>query len=251
MIGIRRPTHSKPGHVTRVRPRLAVRLDPVVHDLEARAVEALDLLEVACEPARDGDVRVRETGNRAIAECEAAVLPELVEAVLRRNADRDAGQRTGELAVNVGVHEVRVQDPGSRACEITRNAEEGDRVDVGGERDRVERDAAGAQLAREVPRARLVLVQHQEAHVPAALLQLREEGEQMRLRARDACDLLQMDDLHAAARMPSAHVSTEWLRATRSRSVLPISARSSAVSPANQRSRSARLSGDSRSKKSG
>src|SRR5207247_7320384 len=92
-----------------------------------------------------------------------------------------------------------------------------------------------------------------EAHVPPALLQFRQQGEEVRLRARDARDLLQVQDGHvaAAARIPSAHVSTDWLRATRSRSVRPISARSSGLKAANQRSRSARLSGESRSKKSG
>ena len=70
------------------------------------------------------------------------------------------------------------------------------------------------QLAREVPGARLVLVQHQEADVPAPLLQSRQQREQMRLGARDPGHLLQVEDgsnlTHcAAARIPSAHVSTE------------------------------------------
>ena len=53
-----------------------------------------------------------------------------------------------------------------------------------------------------------------------------EELQEMRLRAGDAGDLLQVEHravaVHdAAARIPSAHVSTEWLRATRSRSTCP------------------------------
>ncbi len=235
-----------------VRPRLAVRLDPVVDDLEAGAVEALHFLEVASEPARDRDMCVSQARDRAVAERKPTVLAELVEAVLRRHANRHARQRAGELPVDIRVHEMRVQDPWAEASEVAGDADEGHRIHVGGERDRVERDPARLQLTREVPGPGLVLVQHQEAHVPTALLQLRQQRQQMRLRAGDAGDLLQVEDVHvAAARMPSAQVSTECLRATRSRKVRPISARSAALSAANQRSRSARLSGDSRSKKSG
>ena len=223
-------------------------------DLEAPAVEALDLLEITRKPAGNRDVRVREACDRAVAEREAAVLAELVEAVLRRDTHRNARQRAGELAVDVGMHEVRVQDPRARARQVAGDAKERDRIDVGRERDSVERDATRAQLAREVPRAGLVLVQHQEANVPAASLQLRQQREQVCLRARDPGHLLQVQDGHdddAAARIPSAQVSTEWLRATRSRSVRPISERSAPSRAASQRSRPARLDGDPRSKKSG
>src|SRR5205814_4949686 len=107
---------QQPRHATRIRTRLAVRLDAVVDDLEARAVEPLDLLEIAGEAPRDRDVGVGEARDRAVAEREAAVLAELVEAVLRRDADRHTRERTGQLAVDVGVDEVRVEDrrPGAR-----------------------------------------------------------------------------------------------------------------------------------------
>ena len=72
LIGISRPTQSSRGASPLVTARLAVGLDAVVDDLEARAVEALDLLEVAREPARDRDVHVREARDRAVAERKAA-----------------------------------------------------------------------------------------------------------------------------------------------------------------------------------
>src|SRR5439155_25370092 len=130
---------------------------------------------------------------------------------------------------------------------------ERNRIDIRRKRDRIQWDAAGRQLAREVPRTRLVLVQHQETDVPTALLQPGQKREQVRLRPGDTGDLLQMKNTHAAAalRIPSAHVSTEWCRATRSRRALPISPRSASPDDANQRKRSARLSGDSRSNRSG
>jgi hypothetical protein len=242
--------------IAAIRLRRAVGVDAVVDDLEARAVETLDLLEVAGETTRDGNVRVRKARNRAVAQGETAVLAELVEAVLRRDAHRDTGERPGQLPVDVGVHEMGVQDARTASCEVPGEPQERDRIHVRGKRDRIERNAARRQLAGEIPRTRLVLVQHQETHVPPALLQPWQQREQVSLRARDARDLLQMQDgsvaVHeAAARIPSAHVSTEWRCATRSRSVRPISARSAALSPANQRSRSARLSGDSRSNESG
>ena len=214
LIGINRPTQSSTGTSSAIRPRRTVRLDAVVHDLEARTVEALDLFEVAREAARDRDVRVGERRDRAVSEREARVLAELVEAVLRRHAQRHARQRSGELPVDVRVHEMRVEDLRPPACEIPGEPQERERVDVGREGNRVERDAAARQLAREVPGTRLVLVQHQEPDVPAPLLQSRQQREQMRLRARDPGHLLQVQDgsvltHRAAARIPSAHVSTE------------------------------------------
>src|SRR5207253_6581297 len=65
-----------------VRLRLAVGVDPVVDDLEALVVEPLDVLEIAREPARDGDVHVREARECAVGETEVRRLAELVEAVL-------------------------------------------------------------------------------------------------------------------------------------------------------------------------
>src|SRR5205814_7858314 len=104
---------------------------PVMDDLEAPAVEALDLLQVAREPARDCDVRVRQARDRAIAEREAAVLAELVEAVLRRHAYGDARQRPGQLAVDVRMDEMRVQDAWTRAREVAGDPEGRDRIHVG------------------------------------------------------------------------------------------------------------------------
>jgi hypothetical protein len=115
-----------------------------VDDLEARAVEALDLFQVTREPARDGDVRVREAGDRAVAERKAAVLTELVEAVLRRHAHRHSRQRASQLPVHIGVHQVRVQDVRTRAREISGDAEKRDRVDVCSQRDGIQGNAAGA-----------------------------------------------------------------------------------------------------------
>ena len=62
------------------------------------------------------------------------------------------------------------------------------------ERDRVERHAARLERAREVPGARLVLVQHQHPDVPAALAQPRQQREQVRLGAGDAGDLLEVEN---------------------------------------------------------
>ncbi len=92
---------------------------------------------------------------------------------------------------------------------------ERDRIDVRSQADVVERDAARAQFLRELPGARLVLVEHEEAHVPAARTQVGEELEEVRLGARDAGDLLRVEDdavgqgRPAASAMPRAHVCTE------------------------------------------
>ena len=111
----------------RVGRRCAGRRDPVVDDLEGLLVEALGLGEVVREALRDRDVDVRERADRAVGEAEPAPLAELVEAVLRREAKRNARERSGELAVDVRVDEVRVQDPRPHASEVGGDLAERDR----------------------------------------------------------------------------------------------------------------------------
>ena len=96
--------------------------------------------------------------------------------------------------------------------EVAAEAHEGERVDVLAERDRVQRHTLLGQCPGELPRARLVLVQHQEADVPAALDERRQQREQVCLRAGDAGDLGQVEDEWLLHREPtrvttrSAHV---------------------------------------------
>ena len=176
--------------------------DPVVDDLELVLVEALHLREVAGEALRDRDVHVRERGDRAVGEAEEAALAEPVEAVLGREPDGDARRRARDLAVDVGVHEVRVQDPRPAAREERGHVRVRDRVDVRAQAHFLERHAAALELARELPCARLVLVEHQELDVPPALAEIGEELEQVRLRAGDARDLLDVEDEPVAAHLP-------------------------------------------------
>ena len=56
-----------------------------------------------------------ERADRPIREPEPASFPKLVEPVLRRESERDAGEEARELAVDIGVDEVRVEDLGPRA----------------------------------------------------------------------------------------------------------------------------------------
>ena len=102
------PDAEEPRRRGDVRGRGAVDRDSIVDDLEAPLREALCLGEVARQAAGDRDVDVREARDGAVGEGELASLAELVEAVLRREPEGYAGQRAGQLAVHVGVHEVRV-----------------------------------------------------------------------------------------------------------------------------------------------
>ena len=108
-----------------------------------------------------------------------------------------------------------MQDPRASACEVRRHLSERDRIDVRPQPDVVERHAALAERVCELPRPGLVLVEHEEANVPAALAQVGKQLQEMRLRAGDARDLLRMqhDAVHhespAASRMPRAHDCTE------------------------------------------
>ena len=199
---------------------------------------------------------VRECRDRTVSERKTGVLAKFVEAVLRRHAQGNARQRSGELPVDVGVHEMCVEDRRPSAREVSGETQERERIDIRGQGNGVERNPPTGQLSRKVPGTRLVLMQHQEADVPAPLLQSREQRQQVRFRARDPGHLLQVQHgaalaHRAAARTPSAQVPTECRCATRLRNVCPISARSPSSSAANQRRRSARLSGESRSKSSG
>ncbi len=238
---------EKAGSPAGVRGRGAVGLDPVVDDLEVLLLEPLRLGEVLREALRDRDVHVGERRDRAVGDAEPAALAELVEPVLRRKPERDPRQRPGELAVDVGVDEVRVQDSRANAAEIRRNLAEGDGIDVGPQPHAVEWDASRPQRVGELPGAGLVLVEHEEAHVPAALAQVGEELQEVRLRARDPGDLLRMEDdavshvalIPAASRMPRAHDCTEWRSATRSRRRCPSAARSWALAARSPRTRSA------------
>ena len=142
LIGISRPTHRRCGRAPRVRRRLAARRDPVVDDLEAVLVEALRLGEVVRQALRDRDVEVREAGDSPVGKRERAPLAELVEAVLRRDADRNRRQGACHQPVRVRVNEMRMQDVGPLAGEVARQPHERDRVDVAGDGDRVEVDAA-------------------------------------------------------------------------------------------------------------
>ena len=246
---------EKPRGRFGIRRCLPVRCDPVVDDLEVLLLEALGLGEVLRETLRDRDVHMRERADGAVGEAEPAPLAELVEAVLRGEPQRHPRQRAGELPVDVGVHEVRVEDARARAREVGGDLAERDRIDVGAEADVVERDAARAQRVGELPRAGLVLVEHEEPHVPAARAQIGQELQEVRLRAGDARDLLGVEDdavghaIPAASRMPRAHDCTEWLAATRARSVCPRAALSSGLMAASARMRSASEPGSQRVKR--
>src|SRR5581483_6525216 len=108
---------------------------------------------------------------------------------------------------------------------------------------------AGLELARELPGARLVLVQHQEADVPAAALEVGQELEQVRLGAGDPRHLLDVEDDHArtTSATRSAQCSTECRSSTTARSRRPIASRSA---PARARSFAASSSASPRSKRS-
>ena len=95
-----------------VRRRRAGGCDPVVDDFEvlsrqtprSRPGTRPALARWRCERAQRAD--------RTVSESEPTPFPELVETVLRREPERHASQRAGELAVDIGVHEVCVEDAG-------------------------------------------------------------------------------------------------------------------------------------------
>ena len=194
MIGISRPTQRSRGSGSLVRADAVLGRDPVVDDLEALLVEALRLGEVLREPFRDRDVHVGERAHGAVGEAEEAPFAELVEAVLRGEPQRHPRHRPGELPVDVRMDEVRVQDLRPLAPEVGDDLAERERVDVGTQPDLVERHASRLELAGELPGTRLVLVQHQEPDVPAALAEIGQELEEVRLRPGDAGDLLGVQD---------------------------------------------------------
>ncbi len=158
-------------------------------------------------------MQVGESGDKAVGKGEAPVLAELVEAVLRADARGDAGEGSGQLAVDVCMDEVRVQQRRAPAREVPRQPEEGERIHVGSQANGVQGHVLLAQCTGELEGAGLPLVQHQHPGVPAARSQSRQQGEEIGLGARDPRDLLEVDDRPphaspAAHRTPSAQLST-------------------------------------------
>ena len=222
---------QEPRRLARVRLRLGAGGDPVVDDLEVRLREPLRFRQVAGEAARDRDLPVGERADRAVAEREDPALAELVEAVLGREPDRHARDRPGRLAVRVGVDEVRVQDRRPVVHEVGENLHERARIDVRLHLDPVDGNPARLECARELPGPRLLLVQHQEADVPAALHERRQQLEQVRLGTRDAGDLLDVENRHDVRVRRSARTGARVTSRSRSRrSARPRSARRRAPS---------------------
>ena len=181
--------------------------------------------------------------DRAVAERKARVLAELVEAVLRRHAQRHARQRSGELAVDVGVHEMRVEDPRPSAREIRRRAagtRTGRRPPQAESSRAVCREpSARAQSPRRPARARAASGSGRPSPAPSAAAAVRADAPPSPRsrppsagagRFRSDSPRRRQDSVGPRARPNAA-------RATRSRSVRPISARSLSSSPANQRRR--------------
>jgi hypothetical protein len=103
-----------------------------------------------------------------------------------RHAHGHAREGGGRERVKVRVHEMRVDDRRLLAREASEKPRRGERVHI-----RVQtlvRDGHVERVA-ERPRALLASVQHDHPDVPSALAQRRQDGEEMRLGARDAGDL--------------------------------------------------------------
>ena len=163
-------------------------------DLEARLVETLALCQVPGEPRRDCDVHVCEPGDGAVRRGERPPVTKRVEAVLRRDQRRNTCQPAGGEAVKVGVDEVRVQDRRALAADDPREPREGRRVGRVREAHALDRDPRLLEPRREVRRARLVLVEHREPDVEAALAERGEEQQEMILGPRDPRDLRDVKD---------------------------------------------------------
>src|SRR6266550_5171872 len=104
---------------------------------------------------------MREAREGAVGQAEVRRLAELVESMLRREAQWDARGRSCEQPIRVGMHEMRMQDHRSHTREVRGEPHERNRIEIGTKGNRVERDAAGAQCSGEIPCTWLVLVQHE------------------------------------------------------------------------------------------
>ena len=157
------PAHGEEPRLGRGWRRLGTHLDAVVDDGERRAVETLGGGEVVGETGGDRDLPMCQPPDRPIGGCEESVRAELVEAVLRADADWIARERGGRKPEQVGVHEVGVHDRRVRAHELGK----GERVEVEAKPALLDRDAARSQPRDELRRTRFALVQHEHAGIPA------------------------------------------------------------------------------------
>ncbi len=212
------PTHDHERGALGRRSRRLAWLDPVVHDLERPGSEPLRLLEVAREPARDRDVDIGQARNRPVGSRERARRAELVEAVLGADAHRHPRQPRRCEAVEVGVHEVGVDDRRVLLADCAQDPTERQRTRRVADAHALERDAHLLHPAGELPGSRLVLVEQKEPDIPAALSEPRQQREQVVLRSRDALHLPDVQHAHAhsgstdppeaTATTRSAHPST-------------------------------------------
>ena len=140
-------------------------------------------------------MEIRESGERAVAERERTSLAKSVEAVLRAREHGTRASFAGWQAVGVRVDEVRVQERRPRAAHDSEQPREGQRVGV---------DACSRMPSTGTPAStRRPANSHApgssscrraEARVPAALAEVREQRQQMRLRAGDTRDLADVED---------------------------------------------------------
>ena len=147
----------------------------------APSEHAVLLGEAESKGFRDGFAAAETEGLSVAARRSAAAFEQIGDALDRLTRglgeiERRVETEAIELACAIArVHEMRMKDPRTPAREIPGEPQERERVDVGRQRNRIEGDAATRQLARKVPGARLVLVQHQKADVPAPFLQPRQK----------------------------------------------------------------------------
>jgi len=114
---------------------------------------------------------VREARDRSVGRRDRATRPKLVEAVLRRDPHRHAGERAGGEPEEVGVHEMGVQHVRPPEREPRRHA----RIEIEAHPPRFCRHVLRAHALDELVRTRLVLVEHQHRCVEAAGAQSRQE----------------------------------------------------------------------------
>ena len=155
------------------------------------------LLEKPAHGVRDRDQAARGTCERAIHVAERPQQVAIV-VVARRNR-RNAEQPRAEAAVDVRVDEMCVHELGAldpnRADDVTRQP----RTHVGPAANRPMRHAQLVERRVEARRVAARDVQPEKARVDAALPQSRKEGQQVTLRAADAGQLVEVEDIHLSS----------------------------------------------------
>ena len=180
------------------------RVDSVGNNADAVGRSEARVAEKVGDVLGDGDPSPRQSAGESAGTAIGLLQIEGRGAVHRRDAGNSCGFG-GELAVDICVHQVRVNDVGSERPDLAEELGDDHRIHVGARRKSRRVHPCGAQRVDESIAARRS--EHAHLHVDPRRGQRREQREEMTLRPADALRALNMKYAHGQCVGGSAPMS--------------------------------------------